>query len=258
MKTFFTIVKTEARMQLRRPFLWAALVLINALANAETFPHAANLNRLASLDLSSYAAMRQLLMAMPVAGIVAAIFSAGRMRMDRDLSMAALIWTAERPGALSYSLGKWLGSLLALSLLPLSLVLSGWLVRMLLMPQAVEASDYLAAWLVLGLLPLAYIIALSLLGGESLGVRLTHILVVMYIFWGLVFPGVDDYGVINPAQFMGSLQALIFIPVGWPFPQQQLLGAWITMAFEAGCTLAALGALVIIVSFRRKAGHGNN
>ncbi len=252
MKTIWGIAYQEFRLQCRRPALWIALVVVTALMMWETFPNAENFQRLSALGNSAYAAARLFDLGIPPLAIVAVILTADRLRIDR--SVAAVLWTTPRMTVSRYVLGKTVGSLAAVSLLPLGLGLVGMTARWLAYPEGFTLISYLKAWLLLGVAPLLSLTLVAMMAGTLVNVRLCNIVLSLYVLWSSGFQSAAANGVTQIYRFIGNMRSLIYVPTGWPYQEALAQAGWRTLCFECGVALIALGLLSFAIGMRRERG----
>lgn len=253
MNTLIAVARTELLQQLRKPFFWLALLLVNGLVLSETFPSVANFARLTHLTDTAYAAHRAFFLGTPVMAIAAALLSVGCVRRDRRLGMQSLLWTSSEMSPMNYVFGKLCGCAAAFMLYPVLTGLAAGIMRAMIAPADFLWMDYALAILVMGLLPMLFMVALAVTLGALLGERIAGVLLLAYLLWSSMSIQADPVtGATQIYRFMGNLGYLVFVVPGWLHRSALLQAAWGSTAFVT-CAPYVCGLVFwLFVRFQRK------
>lgn len=248
MNVLLQITWAEFRTQVRRPILWIAFGVVSALMLWETLPVAANFHRLTDLPNPTYAAARLVSLSTPLFALLAALLCSGRVHLTVHPGLDACEWTTPGLRVERYLLGKFLGNFLAVVLLPASLCALGMLIRFALLPDAFMISPYLTAYLLLGVLPLIYMVALALLVGALANLYFARVALLLYILWSEVLATSDLHGVSPIYRMVGDLYTLVYSPDGLPFANLRQSSGWQTLEFDLLMSLLSLLILWVALS----------
>jgi hypothetical protein len=247
MNVFIAVLWMEFRNQTRQPVVWGTFIVVSGLLLWEVLPNAANLARLSGLTDPAYAAARLMLFSTPLFALMAVLLSSDRVHHQFSHGQDTLLWTTPGMTPWVYLFGRYLGNVLAFGLLPLALSCLGLMMRLVWLPEGFAYLPFLTAALLLGLLPVAYSIALGLLLRVLVGPRAASAALILYILWSMFFAPVDGDGASPVFRLGGDLYSLIYTVPGYPANAALQSSGWNTLLFEGAvlalCLLLLAGAL---------------
>lgn len=250
MKPFRAVFLLEWRTQIRRPVFWIGVLAIALIAFWESFPFPTTLERLEQLVYPAYHAQRIFYQGISLLALLVIALASKRLPLERLLGINALVWTSPggRPGL--FLLAKFLGNYCAFGLGVLLLAVGGITIRAFMMPDAFEIWPFLKAFIFIGMIPLAYILVLTLACGAILGVRLGGVLLVVYVFLTIGFSG----NIMQPAlyRFIGNIQNLVYLIPSWQNRQIVLQIGWATLGFEVLVTVLLVLILPLVLPGKKE------
>jgi len=252
MNAFIVVVWHEFRIQLRRPVVLGTFMTVSGLMLWEIFPNESNLARLSALPNAAYTAARLMNFSTPLFALLGVILSSGRVSWKQLPDQDVLLWTMPEMNGWIYLFGRYLGSVLVFSLLPAVLCGLGILERLIFLPDGFTDLPYLRAYLLLGMLPVAYIIALGFLVGAVVSLHFASTVLILYILWSMVLATPDNSGASPIFRLVGDLYFLVYRTPGHPANAGLQVSGRHSLLFEAGAILVGLFLLMTGLKISQK------